>query len=186
MTFMYIIIAIIIAVRIKQFPTNYIWRNLAALSKTYTAKPLPEMTKGFPCGHILTGKTLFSLQGSSTPVESKWQSILMNSLYDWTLKSRIRRIDRIFPQDWGATSWGKYNLTWFVSGLATSDKGGILPILSSYPSFNNIPDRKVTTCKENFSNVPCKFSTIQQFFQDCEDWYFVTKIVLTYCEKKLF
>ena len=34
--------------------------------------------------------------------------------------------------------------------LATSDRWGILPILSIYPSFNNIPDRKVETCKEQF------------------------------------
>ena len=40
-----------------------------------------------------------------------------------------------------------------MSGLATSDTWGILPILSSHPSFNNIPDRKVMTCKEDFSNV---------------------------------
>ena len=34
--------------------------------------------------------------------------------------------------------------------LATSDKWGTLLILSSYPSFNYIPDRKLKTCKEEF------------------------------------
>ena len=38
-----------------------------------------------------------------------------------------------------------------------SDKWGILPILSSYPSFNNILDRKVETCKEQFSQNYRKF-----------------------------
>ena len=41
--------------------------------------------------------------------------------------------------------------------LATSDKWGILPILSSYLSFNNIPDRKVETCIEQFSKNYRKF-----------------------------
>ena len=35
--------------------------------------------------------------------------------------------------------------------LATNDKWGILPILSSYTSFNNVPDRKVKTLKEDLS-----------------------------------
>ena len=34
-----------------------------------------------------------------------------------------------------------------TSGLATSDKWGILPILSSYPSFNNIPDEESENLK---------------------------------------
>jgi hypothetical protein len=41
--------------------------------------------------------------------------------------------------------------------LATSDKWGILPILSTYPSFNNIPDRKVETHIEQFSQNYRKF-----------------------------
>ena len=48
-----------------------------------------------------------------------------------------------------------------MSGEATSDKWGILPILSTYPSFNNIPDRKVETCKEQFSQYHRKiFKTV--------------------------
>ena len=38
-----------------------------------------------------------------------------------------------------------------TSDKATSDKWEILAILSSYPSFNKIHDRKVETCKEPFS-----------------------------------
>ena len=45
--------------------------------------------------------------------------------------------------------------------LAASDKWGILPILSSYPSFNNIPDRKVETYKEQFlQNYRKLFKTV--------------------------
>ena len=38
------------------------------------------------------------------------------------------------------------------SSKATSDKWEILPDLSSYSSFNNIPYRKVETCKARFSH----------------------------------
>ena len=44
-----------------------------------------------------------------------------------------------------------------MSGEAMGDKGGILPILSSYPSFNNIPDRKMETHIEQFSQNYRKF-----------------------------
>ena len=46
------------------------------------------------------------------------------------VEARIRREHGKFPLEWQSHEWG------------------ILPTLSSYPRFNNIPDRKVKTWKE--------------------------------------
>ena len=65
-----------------------------------------------------------------------------------------------FPMSGEATSafkWGKIKFPVSHEWLAMSDKWGILPILSSYPSFNNIPDRKVETRIEQFSQNYRKF-----------------------------
>ena len=62
-----------------------------------------------------------------------------------------------FPIGGEATSGENFNSIMSHEWLATSDKWGILPILSSYPSFNNIPDRKVETRIEQFSQNYRKF-----------------------------
>ena len=52
--------------------------------------------------------------------------------------------------EWRSHKWGKIKIPYKSAHewLAMSDKWGILPILSSYPSFNNIPDSKIETWKE--------------------------------------
>ena len=47
-----------------------------------------------------------------------------------------------------------------MSGEATSDKWGILPILSSYPSFNNIPEVKIK--KQKFHYIIRKFVNCEE------------------------
>ena len=69
----------------------------------------------------------------------------------WAVEARIRREDGIVHHEWQSHKWGKRKFPMSHEWLTTSDKWGILPILSSYPSFNNIPDRKVKTWKEEFS-----------------------------------
>ena len=64
----------------------------------------------------------------------------------WSVEARIRSEDVIFHHEWRSLSGEKWNTPW-----VTSDKWGILPIISSYSSFNNSPDRKVKTCKQEFS-----------------------------------
>ena len=75
----------------------------------------------------------------------------------WAIEARIKRRDGIFPHEWPSHEWGKIKFLMSHECLATCDKWVILPILSSYPFFNNIPDRTVQTCIEQFSQNNRKF-----------------------------
>jgi hypothetical protein len=84
----------------------------------------------------------------------------------WAIEARIRRRDGIFPHEWRSHEWGKIKFPMSHKWLATSDKWGILPILSSYPSFNNIPDTNVETHIEQLSQ------NYRNFFETAGKKYF--------------
>ena len=50
------------------------------------------------------------------------------------LKLGLKKEDGIFPQEWRSHTWGKIKFPMSHEWLAMSDKWGILPILSYYPS----------------------------------------------------
>ena len=67
-----------------------------------------------------------------------------------------------FSHECRSHEWGKIKLPMSHEWLATSDKRGILPILSSYPSFNNIPDRYWKLEKKNFHQIIRKFANCEE------------------------
>ena len=76
--------------------------------------------------------------GDKTVGLLKWikNSASENGSAHWAVEARIRREDGIFPLEQQSPEWAKIKLPMSHKWLATIDKYGILPTLSSYLSFN--------------------------------------------------